>query len=57
MKNENEQTNIAKVVGRVMEAPKKSHEIEGECFYELVLEVRRLSDAFDYIPVTISERT
>lgn len=57
MKNENEQTNACKVMGRVFDIPKKSHEIEGESFYELVLEVRRLSDTFDYIPVTISERT
>lgn len=57
MKNEIEQTNVSKVVGVVFEAPKKSHEIEGESFYELVLEVRRLSDTYDYIPVTISERS
>lgn len=57
MKNENEQTNITKVVGRVVKGPEKSHEIEGEIFFELVLEVKRLSDVYDYIPVTISERT
>lgn len=56
MKNENEQTNIAKIVGRVVKGPQKSHQIEGESFYELVLEVKRLSDTYDYIPVTISER-
>lgn len=57
MKNENEQNNIAKVVGRVVGELKKSHEIEGESFYELTLEVKRLSEAYDYIPVTVSERT
>lgn len=57
MKNEIAQNNIAKVVGRVVAEPKKSHQIESENFYELVLEVKRLSDVYDYIPVTISERT
>ena len=57
MKNENEQNNVARIIGRVAVEPKKSHEIEGEGFYELVLEVKRLSETYDYIPVTISERT
>ena len=57
MKNENEQNNVARVIGRVAVDPIKSHEIEGEGFYELILEVKRLSETYDYIPVTISERT
>ena len=57
MKNENEQNNVARIIGRVAVKPKRSHEIEGESFYELVLEVKRLSETYDYIPVTISERT
>ena len=57
MKNELEQNNTARVIGRVVNEPVKSHEIEGERFYELILEVKRLSETFDYIPVTISERT
>lgn len=56
MKNLNEQNNIARVIGRITTEPAKSHKIEGENFYELVLEVKRLSDTYDYIPVTISER-
>jgi len=56
MKNENEQTNYAKVVGRVVKELKNSHEIEGEKFYEFTLEIKRLSETYDYIPVTISER-
>ena len=56
MKNINEQNNIARVIGRITAEPKKSHEIEGENFYELLLEVKRLSEVYDYIPVTISER-
>lgn len=56
MKNINEQNNIAHVIGRIATEPLKSHEIEGENFYELILEVKRLSETYDYIPVTISER-
>ncbi len=56
MKNET-QNNIAKITGRVFEDLTFSHEIEGEKFFETVLEVKRLSDTFDYIPITISERT
>ena len=56
MKNVNEQNNIARVIGRITTQPKKSHEIEGEKFYEMTLEVKRLSDTYDYIPVTVSER-
>jgi len=56
MKNLNDQNNIAHVIGRVTTEPTKSHKIEGENFYELVLEVKRLSETYDYIPVTISER-
>lgn len=56
MKNVNEQNNIARVIGRITTQPKKSHEIEDEKFYEMTLEVKRLSDTFDYIPVTVSER-
>ena len=56
MKNEFEQNNIAKVAGRVFTQPKSTHMIEGEAFYEFILEVKRLSSVYDYIPVTISER-
>ncbi len=33
-----------------------SHEVYGEGFYKFILKVERLSETFDYIPVTISER-
>lgn len=33
-----------------------SHEVYGERFYNFFLEVSRLSDVFDILPVTISER-
>ena len=51
-----EKNNIAHISGRVAEEPKFSHLILGEGFYDLKLEVPRLSDESDTIPVTISER-
>ena len=51
-----ENTNIAKIAGVVCEAPEKSHQVEGEAFYEFKVEVERLSKIKDRIPVTVSER-
>ena len=42
--------------GRVASEPTFSHEVYGEGFYDINLEVDRLSEQFDVIPVTISER-
>lgn len=42
--------------GVVTTEPKYTHEVFGEAFYELDLKVPRLSDNFDYIPVTVSEK-
>lgn len=42
--------------GVVASKPRFSHEVFGEGFYELDLNVKRLSDNFDNIPVTVSER-
>lgn len=44
------------LMGKVTSDKRFSHEIYGECFYVFDLEVPRLSDASDIIPVTISER-
>lgn len=44
------------IAGEVISAPKFSHEVYGEGFYEFDLKVTRLSDTYDIIPVTISER-
>ena len=44
------------VAGEVVSEPKFSYEVFGEGFYEFDLLVKRLSDASDVIPVTISER-
>ena len=42
--------------GTVHTPPVYSHELYGEGFYEFVLQVPRLSQQCDYIPVTVSER-
>lgn len=49
-------TNHAAVSGTVYSAMEFSHEVYGEGFYSFFMTVPRLSDAFDIIPVTISER-
>lgn len=51
-----EKNNIAHITGTVIEEPKFSHLILGEGFYDLKLNVPRLSEQYDTIPVTISER-
>lgn len=49
-------TNIVKIIGRIEETISFSHEMYGEGFYNFQLEVPRLSDSVDILPVTISER-
>ncbi len=53
-----EQMNNNKVIlsGEVVSQPEFSHEMYGEGFYEFNLKVKRLSNTFDIIPVTVSER-
>ncbi len=54
----NEQMNNNKVYlrGTVVDTPVFSHEVFEDKFYEFSLKVPRLSESFDYVPVTISER-
>lgn len=42
--------------GKVLTVPQYSHSIYGEGFYETHIEVKRLSEQKDILPVTISER-
>ena len=42
--------------GEVVSKPIFSHEVFGEGFYEVNLKVKRLSDNYDIIPITVSER-
>lgn len=48
--------NKAFLMGKIGSEPVFSHAIYGEGFYELNLEVPRLSQAYDTLPVTVSER-
>jgi primosomal replication protein N len=56
MSAENQLNNSAALYGRVQIDPVFSHEIYGEGFYGLFVEVRRLSEASDVLPATVSER-
>ncbi len=49
-------TNVVTIVGKVIGEKKFSHEIYGEGFYVYNIEIPRLSDAVDQLPLTISER-
>lgn len=49
-------TNKVRVVGKVSSQFEFSHEMYGEKFYNFNLEVPRLSEVVDTLPITISER-
>ncbi|MBS4535944.1 single-stranded DNA-binding protein [Clostridium sp. D2Q-14] len=48
--------NSVTIVGKVVAEKKFSHEMYGEGFYVFEMEIPRLSDYSDILPVTISER-
>ncbi len=50
------ENNMATISGKVVSNIEFSHEVYGEGFYYFMLEVPRLSESNDKIPVTISER-
>ncbi|EOC99508.1 single-stranded DNA-binding protein [Caldisalinibacter kiritimatiensis] len=50
------QTNSVTIVGKVVDELEFSHEMYGEGFYNFCIEVPRLSEHSDVLPVTISER-
>ncbi len=54
--NDLENNNLVTVSGQVVSEPTFSHEMFGEGFYEFNIKIKRLSDIYDIIPVTISER-
>ncbi len=49
-------TNSVTVVGNVISKLEFSHEMYGEGFYKTMIEIPRLSDYSDKLPITISER-
>lgn len=50
------ENNEVLLIGKVVSDTKFSHKVYGEGFYTFDLEVPRLSDSYDILPVTISER-
>lgn len=48
--------NFVTLIGKVIKDPIFSHEVYGEGFFETMLQVNRLSEQVDIIPITISER-
>lgn len=49
-------TNKVKIIGKVLSEKEFSHEMYGEKFYTVNLEVSRLSSQSDILPATVSER-
>lgn len=50
------QSNYIRVVGTISSSMEFSHEVFGEKFYEFYMDVPRLSETTDLLPVIISER-
>lgn len=56
MNYEQMNNNMVELWGKIKTEPKYTHSVMDEKFYEFILEVPRLSDSSDLIPVTISEK-
>lgn len=54
--NQFENNNHVILKGKIRELPTYSHTVMGEGFFEMYIDVQRLSDEIDTLPVTISER-
>lgn len=50
------ENNKVYIAGITVGEPVFSHEVYGEAFYSVKMEVARLSDAVDVLPITVSER-
>ena len=50
------ENNKVYLVGNIVSTPVFSHEIFDEKFYEFMLEISRLSDMRDVLPITVSEK-
>ena len=51
-----EDTNIVNLKGTIENNLQFSHEIFGEKFYTTKIKINRLSESYDVLPITISER-
>ena len=56
MNSTNSENNKVTIAGKIITDPDFSHEVYGEKFYIFKLEVKRLSENSDIIPITISEK-
>ncbi len=56
MESNNSQNNYIILSGQISSDFTYSHQVYGEAFYSFTLSSKRLSDVFDTLPVTISER-
>lgn len=56
MNSSYENNNNVLIKGKIVKLPAYSHTVMGEGFFEMFVEVKRLSDEIDVLPVTISER-
>ena len=56
MENKSTENNIVKLAGVVTGTPSVTHEIEGEKFWEFLLDIKRLSGVKDTLPVTVPEK-
>lgn len=56
MNDKQMQSNYIRVIGNVSSPMEFSHEVFGEKFYEFYIDVPRLSETSDLLPVIISER-
>lgn len=56
MENKTMENNIVRLVGKIAGQPEITHEIEGEKFWEFLIDVKRLSGAIDTLPVTVPEK-
>ena len=54
--NQFENNNRVILKGKIRTLPTYSHTVMGEGFFEMYLDVKRLSDEIDTLPITISER-
>jgi single-stranded DNA-binding protein len=54
--NEKMKNNNVLLTGKIVSEPEYSHEVYGEQFFNLFLEVKRISGVADIVPLTISER-
>ncbi len=50
------QTNKIDIAGRISGEITPSHEVFGEKFFSSVIEIKRLSESSDFIPITLSEK-